>query len=63
LFLAERRPLGPPGQVAAVAGQKDGGKQGEIGGILKELNYSNDQASTMSLSTVRANCPYQVYKF
>lgn len=39
--------LGPPGQVAAVAGKKDGGNQGEIGGILKELNYSSDQASAM----------------
>lgn len=35
--------LGPPGQVAAVAGKKDGMKQGEAGGILKELGYSADQ--------------------
>jgi len=34
---------GPPGQVAAVAGKKDGGKQGEAGGILKELGYTADQ--------------------
>jgi len=34
---------GPPGQVAAVAGKKDGAKQGEIGGILKDLGYTEDQ--------------------
>ncbi|KAI9459674.1 hypothetical protein BJY52DRAFT_1186290 [Lactarius psammicola] len=34
---------GPPGQVTAVAGKKDGMKQGAIGGILKELGYSEDQ--------------------
>jgi cytochrome-b5 reductase len=34
---------GPPGQVAAVAGKKDGGKQGEVGGILKELGYTKHQ--------------------
>ncbi|KZS93256.1 cytochrome-b5 reductase [Sistotremastrum niveocremeum HHB9708] len=34
---------GPPGQVAAVAGKKDGMKQGELGGILKELGYTSDQ--------------------
>ncbi|KAG5340556.1 hypothetical protein C0989_001242 [Termitomyces sp. Mn162] len=34
---------GPPGQVAAVAGKKAGMKQGEIGGILKELGYTEDQ--------------------
>ena len=37
--------LGPPGQVAAVAGKKAGMKQGELGGILKELGYSEDQVS------------------
>lgn len=35
--------LGPPGQVAAVAGKKAGMKQGEIGGVLKELGYTEDQ--------------------
>lgn len=35
--------IGPPGQVNAVAGKKDGMKQGEIGGILKELGYTEDQ--------------------
>ncbi|KAL7284920.1 hypothetical protein ACG7TL_000008 [Trametes sanguinea] len=34
---------GPPGQVAAVAGPKDGMKQGELGGILKQLGYKDDQ--------------------
>ncbi|KAK0466278.1 cytochrome-b5 reductase [Desarmillaria tabescens] len=34
---------GPPGQVAAVAGKKDGYKQGELGGALKELGYTEDQ--------------------
>ena len=34
---------GPPGQVSALAGKKDGMKQGELGGILKELGYSSDQ--------------------
>ncbi|PPQ69445.1 hypothetical protein CVT25_004837 [Psilocybe cyanescens] len=34
---------GPPGQVASLAGKKAGMKQGEIGGVLKELGYSEDQ--------------------
>jgi len=34
---------GPPGQVAAIAGKKDGMKQGELGGVLKELGYSDTQ--------------------
>ncbi len=34
--------IGLPGQVNAVAGKKDG-KQGAIGGILKELGYTEDQ--------------------
>jgi len=34
---------GPPGQVAALAGKKAGMKQGELGGILKELGYTEDQ--------------------
>jgi cytochrome-b5 reductase len=34
---------GPPGQVAAVAGKKAGMKQGELGGILKELGYTEEQ--------------------
>jgi len=37
---------GPPGQVAAVAGQKAGMKQGELGGILKQLGYTEDQVCT-----------------
>ena len=35
--------LGPPGQVNAVAGKKEGPKQGAVGGILKELGYTEDQ--------------------
>ncbi len=35
--------IGPSGQVIAVAGEKDGMKQGAIGGILKELGYTEDQ--------------------
>ncbi|KAI0688573.1 cytochrome-b5 reductase [Cerioporus squamosus] len=34
---------GPPGQVAALAGKKDGMKQGALGGILKDLGYNEDQ--------------------
>jgi len=34
---------GPPGQVASVAGKKAGMKQGDLGGILKELGYTEDQ--------------------
>ena len=34
---------GPPGMYKAVSGMKDGMKQGEVGGILKALGYSQDQ--------------------
>ncbi|KAI1792041.1 cytochrome-b5 reductase [Ganoderma leucocontextum] len=34
---------GPPGQVAALAGKKDGMKQGALSGLLKELGYTEDQ--------------------
>lgn len=33
---------GPPGQVKAIAGSKDGMKQGALGGVLKELGYTED---------------------
>lgn len=33
---------GPPGQVKAIAGAKDGPRQGELQGILKELGYTAD---------------------
>jgi len=36
---------GPPPQVAAIAGKKAGMKQGELSGILKELGYTEEQAS------------------
>lgn len=39
---------GPPGQVTAVAGKKAGAKQGELGGILKELGYTEDQVNSLS---------------
>jgi len=35
--------IGPPGQIIVVAEKKDGMKQGAIGGILKELGYTEDQ--------------------
>ncbi|KAJ7492260.1 cytochrome-b5 reductase [Mycena latifolia] len=34
---------GPPGQVAALAGQKAGMQQGALGGVLKELGYTEEQ--------------------
>ena len=34
---------GPPGQVAVLAGPKDGFKQGEIKGILADLGYGQDE--------------------
>lgn len=34
---------GPPPQVKAVAGPKDGPRQGELQGALKELGYSADE--------------------
>jgi len=37
--------LGPPGQVAAIAGKKAGMQQGELSGVLKELGYTEDQVT------------------
>ncbi|TBU41280.1 cytochrome-b5 reductase [Dichomitus squalens] len=34
---------GPPGQVNALAGKKEGMKQGALSGVLKELGYNEDQ--------------------
>ncbi|GBE77136.1 NADH-cytochrome b5 reductase 2 [Sparassis crispa] len=34
---------GPPGQVASLAGKKDGMQQGALGGVLKELRYTENQ--------------------
>ncbi|KAH7340735.1 hypothetical protein B0J17DRAFT_766678 [Rhizoctonia solani] len=34
---------GPPGQVAAISGPKDGFAQGELGGALKDLGYVKEQ--------------------
>ena len=36
---------GPPGQVNAIAGKKDGMKQGALDGVLKELGYTEEQVS------------------
>ena len=61
-------PLGPPGQVAAVAGKKAGMKQGELAGILKDLGYTEDQVRVSICSCVRAlklivTIALQVFKF
>ncbi|MBW0503326.1 hypothetical protein O181_043041 [Austropuccinia psidii MF-1] len=34
---------GPPGQVAAVSGPKKGREQGDLGGMLKEIGFKQDQ--------------------
>jgi cytochrome-b5 reductase len=34
---------GPPGMIAALAGKKDGMKQGALAGALKELGYEEGQ--------------------
>ncbi|KAG9100951.1 NADH-cytochrome b5 reductase [Ceratobasidium sp. UAMH 11750] len=34
---------GPPGQMTAISGQKDGMKQGELAGALKELGFTSEQ--------------------
>ena len=39
------RNSGPPPQVAAISGKKAGMAQGELGGVLKELGYTEDQVS------------------
>ena len=35
--------IGPAGQVSAVAGKKEGMKQGTVIGVLKQLGYSGEQ--------------------
>ncbi|KAN0100185.1 hypothetical protein V8E55_000169, partial [Tylopilus felleus] len=37
---------GPPPQLISLAGKKDGFKQGELSGILKELGYTSDQVGS-----------------
>jgi hypothetical protein len=57
---------GPPPQVASVAGKKAGMKQGEIGGVLKELGYTSDQvcASLASAEIIfNRSISSQVFKF
>jgi cytochrome-b5 reductase len=35
---------GPPGMMAALSGNKgEGGVQGEVEGVLKEMGYTSDQ--------------------
>jgi cytochrome-b5 reductase len=36
--------------MAAISGKKDGGKQGQVGGVLKELGYTEDQVSPSKLA-------------
>ena len=48
-FSDTRTCVGPPGQVAALAGKKDGFKQGALSGVLKELGYTEDQVSFRGL--------------
>ena len=43
--------VGPPGQVAAIAGKKEGMKQGALNGILKELGYTEEQVSMVFFSS------------
>jgi Na+-transporting NADH:ubiquinone oxidoreductase subunit NqrF len=44
---------GPPGQVAAIAGKKDGMKQGDVGGLLKDLGYNEEQVCVSSPPSAR----------
>ena len=37
---------GPPPQLEAIAGKKDGMKQGALGGALKELGYKEEQVKS-----------------
>ncbi|KAJ6463753.1 NADH-cytochrome b5 reductase, partial [Mycena vulgaris] len=43
---------GPPGQVAALAGNKAGMKQGALGGVLKELGYTEDQVRSIRIQSL-----------
>lgn len=55
---------GPPGQVNALAGKKDGMKQGPLAGILKELGYTEDQVRSFVMTTEGSCSPIpQVFKF
>jgi hypothetical protein len=58
-------PLGPPGQVASIAGKKAGMKQGELKGILKELGYTEDQVNDYGAqqNIKSLTVLFQVYKF
>lgn len=56
---------GPPGQVAAISGPKKGYQQGELGGILKQLGYTEEQVRpTPTSHCTHALTPVsQVFKF
>ena len=43
---------GPPGQVAALAGKKDGMKQGALAGVLKDAGFTEDQVRRVLLCAV-----------
>ena len=40
---------GPPGQVAALAGKKEGMKQGALSGVLKDAGFTEDQVRRVLL--------------
>ncbi|KAB5594574.1 Methylcrotonoyl-CoA carboxylase subunit alpha [Ceratobasidium theobromae] len=46
---------GPPAQVDAIAGKKDGMKQGPLGGALKDLGYTSEQGKSDSSSPSSTN--------
>lgn len=50
--------LGPPGQVAAIAGKKAGMKQGELDGVLKELGYTEEQVKFFVLLVITSAPTY-----
>lgn len=57
---------GPPGQVAAISGPKAGYQQGELGGILKKLGYTEEQVRPLTVRSGSRTDPLvfaQVFKF
>ena len=55
--------IGLPGHVNAVAGKKDGMKQGAIGGILKELGYTEDQVYKFYKANGQRQAPPSIANF
>jgi len=49
---------GPPGQVKAIGGEKQGMNQGALGGILKELGYTEQQVCNFLLVDYRSLAHY-----